>query len=245
MTQSKVEQWECALNRYCYPVDLATFEGAAEHPGWFQHEDSPWEGDLASTADFENRFRGNAERHIEAWYEVVFWKNIRRAPSHRAREVITKTRRERTTSEELYRLCRRYVETPSRETFEDFRKKLFRADVVATAATFPAFLCPDRFPMVDTKVAEWARCHGPDHSYEPMGGPALAPGPVFDQNITVIRSRQPLHWDFVESWIEWCRYTAGLLTEHSGRMWSAREVEMAIFTAPDRGLWLPPLNECA
>ena len=111
-------------------------------------------------------------------------------------------------------------------SFSKFSKKPAPSGVIATAATFPAFLDPYNFPMVDTQVAKWARNNRKDHSYSSVGGPNLRE-PSNGKGVLFLR-----HWDFVESWIEWCRYTRDILNESSEpkRKWRARDVEMAVFT---------------
>ena len=122
---------------------------------------------------------------------------------------------------DLWSSCSAYVENPSLESFRAFRRKLFTTPVVATAATFPAFICPERFPMVDKQVTKWALENG-------SGGDVL----------------RESHWPFVESWIAWCQFTAGKLSQCSGCTWRARDVEMAVFTA-QRARKLDPLASLA
>ena len=53
---------------------------------------------------------------------------------------------------DLWSSCANYITSPNLKSSKAFRCKLFKHPVVATAATFPAFLCPERFPMVDMQV---------------------------------------------------------------------------------------------
>lgn len=109
------------------------------------------------------------------------------------------------------------------------RSKLFREPVVATAATFPAFICPEKFPMVYTQIARWVRENGDLHGY---------PGDIDQVPTAAIKET---HWPFVISWIAWCRTVAGELSRGTGFSWRARDVEMAVFTAQRCGLELNPV----
>ena len=140
------------------------------------------------------------------------------------------------TSERLWEHCRAYVEKPSLETFSTFRDILFKTDVIATAATFPAFLKPDDFPMVDQQVARWATANADKHGYAGCGGPVLVTYPALGRG--VLKDRD---WDFVQSWIDWCRFSAELLTERTRFHWRARDAEMAVFTAQKKSMTLESL----
>ena len=132
-----------------------------------------------------------------------------------------------------------YVERPDKGTLRAFRRELgFTAPVVATAATFPAFVCPRDFPMVDTQVARWAIQHRDRHRYSSVGGPDLQGV----ESLPTVGVLQESHWPFVESWVEWCRFTAAELGVRTRRVWCARDVEMAVFTAQRCGLSLNPLT---
>ena len=228
--------WTDALEKYRYPVDLQGFADAGHYPGWFEVNIYP--GDPLQTMGFETRFREQARDHLEAWAEVVFWKLYSIGSGRAARTTRNLLARE-TAIEDLWARCMAYVERPDRGTFRAFRRKLgFAAPVVATAATFPAFVCPRDFPMVDTQVARWAIQNHDRHRYADVGGPDLQ-GVESLPTVGVLRES---HWSFVESWIEWCRFTARELGHRTGRVWRARDVEMAVFTAQRRGLSLNPLS---
>ena len=268
------DSWTRALKEYAYPVDLAKYELAGDFPlGWFEQELS--KGDRTETIAFENRFRGKARNHIEAWYEVIFWKyysfdafrdeqtseRVGRVADSKAPEII-KLIEDAGASEELVnqtaqffgynrqgteevieitpaRLldnCWGFIENPSLQSFQAFRDILFKTDVIATAATFPAFLKPDDFPMVDRQVARWARENGAVHDYAGCGGPTLVTRPDLGERVLTDRD-----WDFVQSWIEWCRFTAQRLTDLTGCHWRARDAEMAVYTAQTKRRTLEPL----
>lgn len=230
--------WRGALANYRYPVDLAKFAGGRRCPGWFELNTEP--GDRERTMGFEHRFRDKAQQHPEAWGEVVFWKLYKMplARNKTTQRVLDRIRH--VDADELWRLCVSYVENPCQGSFSAFREKLFDTPRVATAATFPAFLCPQRFPMVDIQVTRWAGKNGPSHCYSGVGGPDLVCVPD-------LRGKQVMEgqWPFVESWIKWCQFTAGELSRRTGCVWRARDVEMAVFTAQRDDLPLTPLAQDA
>ena len=229
------ETWETALDAYRYPVDLNGFRDAQNHRGWFDVRIDP--GDRAETMSFETRFRAQALDHLEPWGEVVFWK-LYSGGTGRASKRAAALLGSSAVAADLWSSCANYIANPDLNSFRAFRSKLFSAPVVATAATFPAFICPEKFPMVDTQITRWASENGGAHGYSVVGGPDLECVPRLRPG-TVLREG---HWTFVESWIAWCQFTAAILTERTGRAWRARDVEMAVFSA-QRGhnLTLRPL----
>ncbi len=229
------ETWEKALDEYRYPADLTLFRDAGKYQSWFN-----WDinlGNRSQTMEFEARFKAQAIHHLEAWAEVMFWKLYttgERARNERTLHLL----HSRISPGELWSACKDYIESPGVETFRVFRNKLFRSPVVATAATFPAFICPEKFPMVDMQVIKWARKYGDRHRYSGVGGPNLADVPALERNGNL----QESHWSFIGSWIDWCRFTARRLNELTERAWRARDVEMAVFTAQRFKLPLQPLT---
>ena len=209
------QSWKDALDKYRYSVDLSKFAATPHRPGWFELNLDP--GDRCQTMDFETRFRKRAPSDLEAWAEVVYWKLYFRRGI--ARKRVTELLCSGVSPRALWSSCNDYIQKRDRKTFSVFRKQLFRTPVVATAATFPAFICPDAFPMVDTQIAAWLREHGCDHAY-----PGDVQG-VPDGNI------EERHWSFVESWVRWCRSIAYKLSQRTEFAWRARDVEMAVFSA--------------
>ena len=216
--------WKDALDGYCYRADLRTFAAASRHPGWFELNLDP--GNRCQTMDLEARFRARAPSHLEAWAEVVYWKLYFRRGSARkkAMEVLCSGASPRA----LWSCCNDYIETRDRKTFSAFRKQLFGTPVVATAATFPAFICPDEFPMVDTQIAAWLRGNGRDHRFP--DGVQIPEGNIGER-----------HWSFVEAWRRWCQSMAHQLRQRTEFAWRARDVEMAVFSAQRHK---PPLALC-
>ena len=230
------ETWERALDAYRYPVDLTGFRDAETHPGWFDLKIDP--GNRTQTMSFETRFRTQAVDHLEAWGEVVFWK-LFSGGTGRAAKRAGALLGSGAVAADLWSSCSNYIANPNLDSFRAFRRRLFTQPVVATAATFPAFICPDTFPMVDTQVTRWASENGNGHRYSGVGGPDLECVPELPPGAVLRES----HWAFVESWIGWCQFTAAILTQRTGRAWRARDVETAVFAAQKgHNLTLRPLT---
>ena len=176
----------------------------------------------AATLTFQDWFRESAGKSLEPWFEVARWKSPRSAA-----KTIAQIRQSGVSPQRLEMLCRDYTENLGKQTFRAFRQNIAKTDALATAATYPAFLRPDIFPMVDTQTAEWVRNNR-------WTGIRNVPDVKGDGKVLTER-----HWEYVRDWIVWCRNTAMRL----GSEWTARDVEMAVFTA-QRNKWkLPPLQE--
>ena len=186
---------------------------------WEEARDAYWYDRKGrdDTLAFQSNFTYHAPDQLEAWYQVVRWKSPRSAERTRAH-----IRNVGITARELLRLCEGNIENPTPETFRLFRANIAKNGVVATAATFPAFLRPDLFPMVDMQTARWV-------SLNPWTGIAVP-----NLRSGVLHER---HWQYIQDWVQWCREVAQLLGTH----WTPRDVEMAVFTAQRSHLDLPPL----
>ena len=229
------ETWERALGEYRYSVDLTGYPDAQKHRGWFNTKINP--GNRLQTMSFETRFRERALDHLEAWGEVMFWKLYSGGTGRAAKRAVALLE-SGAVAADLWSSCANYISNPNFESFTAFRSELFTQPVVATAATFPAFICPEKFPMVDTQITRWAGENSVAHGYSVVGGPDLEYVPQLRPGAVLKES----HWQFVESWIAWCQFTAALLTQRTGRTWRARDVEMAVFSAQkSRNLALRPL----
>jgi len=99
---------------------------------------------------------------------------------------------------------------------------------VAVACVFPAFIDPDRFPMVDTRVARWANAFLVADNPSVSEGPRLV-APAYPANGATVLTLSD--WPYIESWIHWCRQAAISLSSVTDFNWRARDVEMAIFRA--------------
>ena len=209
------QTWQRMLEEYNYVRNLGDYAYNRDYP---RHVRDWWE-----TKAFEDLFRKYGQEDLRAWYAVVHWKSPRSE-----KKTISRIKSSGVNAEKLWILCTDYISNPSRDNFSRFRNNIAKASVVATAATFPAFICPEQFPMADSQIAEWARVNGEKHN---LIAPNLKDGVLYER-----------HWPFICAWMEWCQHTAGILTDHTGRHWRARDVEMAVFTAQRSSLTLNPLT---
>jgi hypothetical protein len=225
------KRWEEALDAYRYPVSLSAYKFRSDHQGWFEEELGS--GDRGETVGFEDQFRRQASRALEPWFEVIFWK-LASQPRDRNRitQRLVRNLAENTTAEELWGRCNQYVDCDTSEAkkrFEEFLELFnLRTDSIATVATFPAFMDPDRFAMVDRRIAKWVCAEMDRHNQTDLVGPKLVRPKLRDKGVLKMND-----FPFMASWIQWCRHTARKLSpmEHDGFRWRARDVEMAVFQA--------------
>ena len=225
--------WITALSKYSYPVTLSDYKRAGEFPGYFTR-DIP--GDRGSTMEFEAYFRARSAHSIEPYVEVAFWKLCGRKKRFEARvnDLVDHLRREGVTAIELRRAVDLFLGRPTKANLSVLRALLdIKADVLALALTFPAFVDPVRFPMVDKNTAGWVKEHHSDFSL----GRAYTLTP-FALNYSSLHYND---FDNYLNWVHWCRETADLLTPRTDMEWRARDVEMAVFAAARQGLSLNPL----
>jgi len=205
------DTWTKSLLAYRYPVDLRKFEDAGKYPGWFTFNSQV--DDRESTMEFKAHFRRHASEAIEPWLEVVYWK-IYSQPTPRRDNATGRMaahfRDHAITPQSLWDACNRYIANPTRRHFESIRTLLGLASKsIAVAATFPAFLRPDLFPMVDTRVAKWVGHSMGVHNDADPSGPQLTRPHFVDSKQSVLTMND---FPFVESWVRWCRHTARKLT---------------------------------
>lgn len=233
--ESPILQWQNALARYRYPANLTEFTDRQQYAGWFTRNIDT--GDRDQTIQFEDFFRQNAPHHLEAWFEVVFWKLF---SSHRAKtgDIIKRVEANGVSASDLWTTCCEFTADPSRQRFQAFQELLVASGNIAVCATFPAFIAPDQFPMVDRQIAKWVLENHERHNQSSRGCPVLRPPQSFDPKKGALAIR---HYAFMESWTLWCRAKAKELTELTSQQWRPRDVEMAVFTAQRDGLSLPPL----
>ena len=224
---SPVLQWQNALAQYGYPANLTEFVDRQQYAGWFKTNIDT--GDRDQTIQFEHSFRQNAPLHLEAWFEVVFWKLF---SSHWAKtgDIIKRVQTNGVSANDLWTACCKFTAGPSRQRFQEFQSLLVSSDNIAVCATFPAFIAPDQFPMVDRLIAKWVLDNYERHNQSSQGCPVLRPPQSFDPKKGALAIR---HYAFMESWTLWCRAKAKELTELTPQQWRPRDVE---------GLSLPPIQ---
>jgi hypothetical protein len=210
--------WTEALDSYRYPVNF---------PKRFSNGfgRNLQKGNRKETMEFEAYFRKAASRSMTPWHEVIYWKMFSQGGRGRkkASDMIKYLKASHVKANDLWQRCNNYAQSfeegdaeKTKKLFAHFVQAFVKHGSIATVATFPAFLKPESFPMVDSQVANWVRdwCKTVNARHD---GPKLFP-PNQKDNLTMSDFR------FMESWTKWCRFKAKKLH------WRARDVEMAIFT---------------
>ncbi len=221
--------WTTALNEYSYPVDFTNFMVVSGCELSFPHVTIATRDE---TIAFEDHFRQHAQSSIEVWLEVVYWKMYSQGRgTWRAKKRIQRAanffRANGITSQTLWQACNAYVKNPTQQTLAEFQKLFgFSSKSIAITCTFPAFVDPNLFPMVDRLIADWVRGN------HQMYGPELIPPKPGHLELR--------HFSFVQSWTNWCRCMATKLSSLTHTHWRARDVEMAVFRATGP-VNLPPL----
>ncbi len=227
------DSWTRALSMYCYPVNLRDYVRRHEFPGFFE---ILIPGDRESTIAFENHFRENAQSNIAAFFEVVFWK-LYSQPGRRQRStdrIVSNVLEDSIQPWKLWDAILQFVENQTIENLRRIREILgIVTDVLAIPLTFPALICPEKLPMIDTQVARWVNFNRIQQSTDTDN--TLA---EFRLNYTSLREN-----DFHSylNWIAWCSETSGILTRLTNEKWRPRDVEMAVFTAQRNNVFLNPL----
>jgi hypothetical protein len=227
------QTWITALSSYNYPADLSSYKRAEEFPGFFSRDIA---GDRDSTIEFEDHFRTRSEHSIEPYVEVAFWKLCGKKKRFEARvdHLVDHLRGETVTASELRSAVDVFLGNPTKVNLSVMRALLgIKTPVLALALTYPAFVDPARFPMVDTNTAKWVSGNSEKHSRS--RGNELT---RFEFGSSSLRYND---FDNYLNWVHWCRESADLLTSKTGMHWRARDVEMAVFTAAREGLPLNPL----
>jgi hypothetical protein len=231
ISDKDAQRWRESLANYSYPVSGASalLFGARYRLAqrWFNFELKP--GNREETMQFEARFRKFGPRFIEAWYEVIFWKlaSTGKRGEYFAAQMVEKLRRADHRASEIWTACANFVDSGNRDMFKDLQFQLgITAGAIPATATFPAFMCPDRFPMVDRWVATWVMRYR--EAYRNRSGGLMPPSESY------LRSNRTTlmvfgDWEFYKSWIDWSRAAAQVLSERTGLPWRARDVEMAVF----------------
>ena len=225
------QNWLHALGDYRYLVNLSQCPG----------QPAPWpppnlgEGDRHSTIQFEDYFRHNAKTHSGVWIQVVYWKLYSQAARRNVQtmKVAHHLNTHHVQPEALWTACSAYINNPTKDSLRVIIEMLGHKSKgngarIAVAATFPAFLDPDSFPMVDQRIAKWVGHSMKDHNARDAGGPQLSAPNFLEAGRTTLALAD---FEFVEHWYRWCRHTARKLSRVTGSAWRARDVEMAVFYA--------------
>lgn len=131
------------------------------------------------------------------------------------------------TGEHLLESAYNFIENENMESFNEFRMlwPFHNSRAIAVIATPIAFINPERFPMIDRRIAKWVIANYESFNQCYPDGPQLFPL----QNIRGVLTMN--HFNFYLQWIHWTRFMSEILTQNTDIDWRARDVEMAVFTA--------------
>ena len=231
--------WTSALEEYSYPVNLIEYRHIKNFPGYFVKR---IEGNRVSTIEFENYFRKNALERIQVYYEVIFWKLYSRIVKHNELasnimdSMVNRMQQLEVDPAELFYRIETFAKEPTLRNFQDFRALLGlkkENGTLAIASTFPAFVDPVNFPIMDVNVANWVNSNLSEHNLNRkvnLSKFEFSAGSLQDNNFP----------SYI-NWAHWCRETASLLTKKTHDEWRARDVEMAVFAASKNSLALEVL----
>lgn len=235
----ELKNWLIALNSYVYPVTLNEYRNSENYSRHFKQR---IDGDRNSTMKFEKYFRDKAQIEIEVYFEVIFWKlySLISSKLDFAEQIANNVDRmignmNENKPSEVFSKIMEFNNNPTLINFQNFRhllgmKRLNGSLVVAS--TFPAFLEPDEYPMLDSRVISWVNSNYPKHNESR------------DNQLTRFNSTSPMDGDFQNymNWVRWCRESAKYLSEKTNIEWRARDVEMAVYSANVNGYELEVLQ---
>jgi hypothetical protein len=220
--------WHEAVASYSYPVNLRPFSGRNRFaPEWFDL--SLAAGNRMETIQFEGHFREHAASCLEPWYEVIFWKMFSQGRrDFQTERTIDRIVKNKTSASGLWSHCAAYLSNETMDSFSRFQDLLIKGDSIAIAFTFPAFICPGRFPMVDRRIARYIASEGSRLGFPstPEVEKTLKRYRAADGGVLTLRD-----WPFVDAWVDWSRKMAQRLSAGGKCVWRARDVEMAVFHA--------------
>ena len=147
--------WDISLKKYRYPVDLKSFVYANKFNNFFSMQIN---GDRDATIKFENNFREKATDDIVAYAEVIYWKLFSQPLVRNGStfNIIDYLMNNKINAKTLYNRVNEFILEPSRKNLKDLRKTFgITSPVLAVCLTFPAFIDPKNYPMVDKQIARW------------------------------------------------------------------------------------------
>lgn len=151
--------------------------------------------------------------------------------------VARKAEREQRNASELWDACTKFVKSGDPRSFQALQDMLIEGRNLPLVATFPAFMQPARFPMVDIRVARWVDRYLNEHQQNVRRGePPLVRKQSGGNGIALS------DWEFYDAWVKWTRWAALILTRATGQKWRARDIEMAAFQNSNEQLLLPQVR---
>jgi hypothetical protein len=226
------DSWKQALDSFCYPVNLSTYNGRNRFPGFFRI-DIP--GDRISTNNFEQHFQENAPENVITFFEVIYWKLYSYKPFRQniTRRCVCHVQRNNINSTQLWGAIQDFIGTQNIENLHKIKELIGLRYAFVVPLTLPAFANPEKFPMLDRQIARWVNCHIATQNRNRVNKLSR-----FYLNYSSLREN-----DFPNylNWVAWCREVADVLSERATYKWRARDVEMAVFTAQRQNMHLNEL----
>lgn len=251
------QTWLNALKKYKYPKELYKLSSDVSDlsNAFFLPKD--YTGERCATIDFESYFRKQAPSNPKVWHEVALWKLYSQLNSPRriGWERIRDIRKNVSTQDDakcLWQIVQRFTaqttgEEDKKDALKELMQKLGFKDRIAVTITFIAFAAPNFYPMIDTKVGDWINCNYSNYQFTDMLLQPFETIKFVDRNGKRERKYTTIAISDFKAylkWALWCREIARLLSSmvpiEFG--WRARDVEMAVFTAQDKGLKLNPIS---
>lgn len=234
----QVLEWEKALGKYLYAVNLAKYKDAKNFPKYFKLS---LVGDKDSTRQFQDYFREHASSEIEVYFEVMYWKMFsviawKAEASENLQRMIHNMVNSKVEPKLLFSKIKHFTENVTPDNLKNFRNLLGmkphveEEGTLSLASVFPAFINPNDFPIVDICVAYWVNFNLNKQNVGRISERALVPFNLVYRGKPT-RSILDNEFESYRHWILWCQDTAKKLTKKTGNHWGARDVEMAVYAA--------------
>lgn len=228
MVDENVRGWEALLNAYNYSANLYEYKDKNLYPGFFKAKI-----DGNNILEFQNKFRKIVEEDSFDLYpiigEVSFWKlfNFSSQIRDNNTQKILEKIREKSNFEDFTNSLKKLTETKKYEDFCQFRKVCNQNYGFAVPITFLSFYQPDIYPMADSKIAIWWNNNKAEF------GCNNEPEFIISKPVGSINGWNNAgdNWNTYLKWADFARSCANELSQLSHHLWTARNVEMAIFYA--------------
>ncbi len=220
------------------------------HQGFFQLHGN----DISANTVLETHFQDHARESVEAYYEIMFWKE---PMVFRAARMIHNLREMNTPPAEIFKAGETFIDGLEQQSFERFTEL---CGIKGTGLAVPsAILCsinPEKMPIVDMWVARWVNAYHQEYEglvpFDDFNSQCLRKQEIMRENAERAEQErqivpQPIvsakDFESYRKWILWTRKYAEVLTAHTKTKWRARDVEMAVFTAHQMKMKLPVLSK--
>lgn len=149
--------------------------------------------------------------HKREHQRVVSQHRNQNGDEEQTKRTIERILNEKTSASTLWKRCDEYVQSETKDSFTQFQDLFVEWDSIAVAFMFPAFSCPSRFPMVDTRNARYVAHEGSrlEFSTAPEIDKTLKRYRDTGSGVFTLRD-----WPFIVEWVGWCRKMADRLSVH-------------------------------